>query len=96
MALLTRHGAMRDAQTARNVTFRAPRKGLAHPVKGTSRPSRMARQERVSRTQEGPRARKNVTHIVTILCVQGSPRGPLSLPIYPNKHPFFLSKFPIL
>ena len=51
--------------------------GKYTPVNGTSR---RARQERVSRTQEGPRARKNVTHIVTILCVQGAPRAPLSLP----------------
>ena len=49
-------------------------------MKGTSRTSRMARQERVSRTHEGPHARKSVTHIVTILCVQGAPRGSLSLP----------------
>ena len=49
-------------------------------MKATSRASRRARQERVSRTHEGPHARKSVMHIVTILCVQGAPRAPLSLP----------------
>ena len=63
----------------------APNEGhVSHIVKGTYTPmkgaSRMARQERVSRTHEGPHARKSVTHIVTILCVQGAPRYPLSLP----------------
>lgn len=65
MALLTRNEATRDAQIARKGTFCA---------------SSRARQERVSRHQEGPRARKNVTHIVTILCVQGAPRATQLLP----------------
>ena len=59
----------------------APREGhILRIVNGASRTSRRALQERVSRLQDRPRARKNVTHIVTILCVQGAPRAPLSLP----------------
>ena len=69
---------------------------ISLPMNGTSRTSRRALKERVSWPQEGPRARKNVTHIVTILCFQGAPRVTLLLPIYPPTDSFFLSKFPIL
>ena len=61
----------------------APHEGhVSHPMKGTFRTSRRARQERISCLQDRPRARKNVTHIVTILCVQGAPRVPSLLPIH--------------
>ena len=75
----------------------APHEGrVSHIVKGTSRVSRRARQERVSRTHEGPRARKNVTHIVTILCVQGAPRVPPLLPRHARFSLLARSYVPIL
>lgn len=51
MALLTHYEALRDAQIG------SPWH-VSHPMKGTSRASRRARQERVSRPQEGRHARK--------------------------------------
>ena len=89
MTLQTSHDAKIDAQMARKGAFR-------YPMKGTSRASRRARQERVPRQQEGPRARKNVTHIVTILCVQGAPRYLLSLPRQAHNFSFFSFLFPFL
>ena len=70
----------------------APHEGhIFRPMNGTSRTSRRARKERVSRRNEGPHARKCVTHIVTILCFQGAPRVPPLLPRYTNHFSFFLS-----
>ena len=64
---------------------------ISRITQGTPRASLRARQERVSPPHEGPRARKNVTHIVTILCVQGAPRYPPLLPRYTNHFSFFIS-----
>ena len=73
-----------DARTARNGTFRAQwrariahREGHIYPHEGhiTQGASGMC-----FAPQDCPRARKNVTHVVTILCVQGAPLAPLSLP----------------
>ena len=65
-------------------------------LNGASRSSRMARQERFSRQNEVPHARKNVTHIVTILCVQGAPRYLLSLLRHTPNFSFFPFLFPFL